>query len=300
MRIKEVEEKIGISSRTIRFYEKEGLLIPKRSCENGYRDYSDEDVRRLEKVKLFRKLGISIEDIRLLQLEKLSLEDVLRKQEMCLKMQIQDLDEARNLCRNIQSSNISFKELHEDEWLSKMDELERKGTKFTTLDDKEDVSRFLPDKFKMRYYESLIKNGEVEDGLLDEIIIYILEIYKESKDSEEILIDALRKVEMSERTKLLKMIKESSSELYNKISKNIFDFEDIVNLDKDKVKYILKDFNSVTIVKASMGASPTINEYLQNMFPYVDFIKERQAIGGIPISEITCIHNKIIEAINNK
>lgn len=300
MRIKEVEEKIGISSRTIRFYEKEGLLIPKRSCENGYRDYSDEDVRRLEKVKLFRKLGISIEDIRLLQLEKLSLEDVLRKQEMCLKMQIQDLDEARNLCRNIQSSNISFKELHEDEWLSKMDELERKGTKFTTLDDKEDVSRFLPDKFKMRYYEALIKNGEVEDGLLDEIIIYILEIYKESKDSEEILIDALRKVEMSERTKLLKMIKESSSELYNKISKNIFDFEDIANLDKDKVKEILKDFNSVTIVKASMGASPKINEYLQSMFPYVDFTKERQAIGGIPISEITCIHNEIIEAINKK
>lgn len=300
MRIKEVEEKIGISSRTIRFYEKEGLLIPKRSCENGYRDYSDEDVRRLEKVKLFRKLGISIEDIRLLQLEKLSLEDVLRKQEMCLKMQIQDLDEARNLCRNIQSSNISFKELHEDEWLSKMDELERKGTKFTTFDDKEDVSRFLPDKFKMRYYESLIKNGEVEDGLLDEIIIYILEIYKESKDSEEILIDALRKVEMSERTKLLKMIKESSSELYNKISKNIFDFEDIANLDKDKVKEILKDFNSVTIVKASMGASPKINEYLQSVFPCVDFIKERQAIGGIPISEITCIHNEIIEVINKK
>lgn len=300
MRIKEVEEKIGISSRTIRFYEKEGLLIPKRSCENGYRDYSDEDVRRLEKVKLFRKLGISIEDIRLLQLEKLSLEDVLRKQEMCLKMQIQDLDEARNLCRNIQSSNISFKELHEDEWLSKMDELERKGTKFTTLNDKEDVSRFLPDKFKMRYYETLIKNGEVEDGLLDEIIIYILEIYKESKDSEEILIDALRKVEMSERTKLLKMIKESSSELYNKISKNIFDFEDIANLDKDKVKEILKDFNSVTIVKASMGASPKINEYLQSVFPCVDFIKERQAIGGIPISEITCIHNEIIEVINKK
>lgn len=300
MRIKEVEQKLGISSRTIRFYEKEGLLIPKRSCENGYRDYSDEDVRRLEKVKLFRKLGISIEDIRLLQLEKLSLEDVLRKQEMCLKMQIQDLDEARNLCRNIQSSNISFKELHEDHWLSKMEELERKGTKFTTLDDKEDVSRFLPDKFKMRYYETLIKNGEVEDGLLDEIIIYILEIYKESKDSEEILIDALRKVEMSERTKLLKMIKESSSELYNKISKNIFDFEDIVNLDKDKVKEILKDFNSVTIVKALMGASPKVNEYLQSMFPCVDFIKERQAIGGIPISEITCIHNEIIEVINKK
>lgn len=300
MRIKEVEEKLGISSRTIRFYEKEGLLIPNRSYENGYRDYSDEDVRRLEKVKLFRKLGISIEDIRLLQLEKLSLGDVLKKQEMCLKMQIQDLVEAKSLCSDIESSNISYKDLDEAEWLSKIDDLERKGMRFTNIDDKEDVSRFLPDKFKMRYYESLIKDGEVENGLLGEIIGYILEIYKESKDSEEVLINALSKLEMSERNKLLKMIKENSLELYDKVSKNIFEFEDIVNLDRDKVKETLNDFHSVAIVKASMGASPKVNEYLQSLFPLIDLAKERQFIGRIPISEIISVHNEIVEAINRK
>lgn len=299
MKIKEVEEKIGMPSRTIRFYEKEGLLIPKRNCENGYRDYCDEDIRRLEKIKLFRKLGVSIEDIRLLQLEKVSIEDVLEKQEECLKKQIEDLNEAKDLCRDIQNSDKSFKEIKEEEWLSKIDDLERKGMKFTTID-KDEISRFLPDKFKMRYYEDLIKKGEAQGELLDEIVSYILDIYKESKGTEMVLINALSKVESSERNSLLEMIKENSLELYNKVSKNIFDFEEIVNLDMDKAKKVLKDFHSTTMVKASMGASPKVNEYLKNIFPRVDFENERQLIGSIPISEIINIHNEIIDAVNRR
>ena len=66
MRIKEVEELTGITSKNIRFYEKEGLISPKRS-ENGYRDYSNEDIEILKSIKLYRKLDISLEDIKLMQ-----------------------------------------------------------------------------------------------------------------------------------------------------------------------------------------------------------------------------------------
>ena len=48
MTIKEVEKKLNISRANIRFYEKEGLLEPKR-CDNEYRDYSEDDLKRLEK-----------------------------------------------------------------------------------------------------------------------------------------------------------------------------------------------------------------------------------------------------------
>ena len=51
MRIKEIEELSGIERSNIRFYEREGLLSPKR-LENGYRDYSDEDLEILLKIKL--------------------------------------------------------------------------------------------------------------------------------------------------------------------------------------------------------------------------------------------------------
>ena len=62
MKINEVEQQAGITKRNIRFYEQQGLLSPKRNGENGYRDYSEEDVAELKKIKLLRKLSLPIED----------------------------------------------------------------------------------------------------------------------------------------------------------------------------------------------------------------------------------------------
>ncbi|HUH48966.1 MAG TPA: Cu(I)-responsive transcriptional regulator [Mycoplana sp.] len=53
----------GLPSKTIRYYEEVGLLKPDRA-ENGYRDYSDEDVHTLAFLKRARGLGFSIEDCR--------------------------------------------------------------------------------------------------------------------------------------------------------------------------------------------------------------------------------------------
>lgn len=48
MKINEVERLVGITKKNIRFYEEQGLLNPDRNRENGYRDYSEEDVQTLE------------------------------------------------------------------------------------------------------------------------------------------------------------------------------------------------------------------------------------------------------------
>ena len=63
MKINEAEELLGISKANIRFYEKEGLLTPRRG-ENRYRDYSEEDLDRLREIVILRKLGISVQDIK--------------------------------------------------------------------------------------------------------------------------------------------------------------------------------------------------------------------------------------------
>ena len=67
MKINEVEQRIGITKKNIRFYEDQGLLSPRRNKENGYREYSEEDVKTLEQIKLLRKLGLPLEEIRLMQ-----------------------------------------------------------------------------------------------------------------------------------------------------------------------------------------------------------------------------------------
>ena len=50
MTIKEVEQHLEVPRATVRFYEKEGLINPQRG-ENGYREYSEEDVTRLRDEK---------------------------------------------------------------------------------------------------------------------------------------------------------------------------------------------------------------------------------------------------------
>ncbi len=48
MKIKQVEELVGITSKNIRFYEERGLLTPERA-ENGYREYHEENIKTLKK-----------------------------------------------------------------------------------------------------------------------------------------------------------------------------------------------------------------------------------------------------------
>jgi len=53
----------GLPPKTIRYYEEIGLLKADRA-ENGYRDYSSEDVHRLRFVQRARGLGFSVEECR--------------------------------------------------------------------------------------------------------------------------------------------------------------------------------------------------------------------------------------------
>lgn len=63
MNIGTVSEKSGLPAKTIRYYEDIGLISPDRR-DNGYRDYSSEDVHRLRFLQRSRGLGFSVEECR--------------------------------------------------------------------------------------------------------------------------------------------------------------------------------------------------------------------------------------------
>jgi MerR family copper efflux transcriptional regulator len=63
MNIGAVSERSGLPAKTIRYYEDIGLIAPDRR-ENGYRDYSVEDVHRLRFLQRSRSLGFSVEECR--------------------------------------------------------------------------------------------------------------------------------------------------------------------------------------------------------------------------------------------
>jgi DNA-binding transcriptional MerR regulator len=62
MRIGELSARTGVSIRSLRYYEAQGLIAPSRQA-NGYRDYSPLAVEQVETVKLYLHLGLSTEQI---------------------------------------------------------------------------------------------------------------------------------------------------------------------------------------------------------------------------------------------
>jgi MerR family transcriptional regulator, aldehyde-responsive regulator len=61
MKIAEVSEHTGISSDTLRYYERIGLIWPVNRNPSGIRDYTDLDLRRVEFIKCMRSAGLPVE-----------------------------------------------------------------------------------------------------------------------------------------------------------------------------------------------------------------------------------------------
>lgn len=80
----EIQKMTGLTRKAIEYYEERGLICPKKS-ENGYRDYSERDIQILNKISLYRKVGLSITEIENV-LSYNTLSSVLRKKQLELEL----------------------------------------------------------------------------------------------------------------------------------------------------------------------------------------------------------------------
>ncbi len=78
--ITEVCNMLGTTSRTLRFYESEGLIESTITPPSLRRSYSKPQVDAIKKVLALRELGLSVKKIKELFAEKCSLEDAVRSQ----------------------------------------------------------------------------------------------------------------------------------------------------------------------------------------------------------------------------
>jgi len=60
MNVSEVARKVGIAPTAVRFYERRGVLPVAARRENGYREYTDDDLCRLQLVVSLRSLGLDV------------------------------------------------------------------------------------------------------------------------------------------------------------------------------------------------------------------------------------------------
>lgn len=63
MKIAEVSQKFNLTTDTLRYYEKVGLIEPVKRSKSGVRDYTEKDLDRIVFVKCMRQAGLSIESI---------------------------------------------------------------------------------------------------------------------------------------------------------------------------------------------------------------------------------------------
>lgn len=105
MQIKEVQEKLKISSYTLRYYEKMGLIQPYRD-ENGYRNYNEEDIHKIERIMFLRDINVPIEDIKDILNNKVTFQDVLENHIEKVNTQIESLQYIKNMCEDLKEKNI--------------------------------------------------------------------------------------------------------------------------------------------------------------------------------------------------
>lgn len=121
MTIKEIESMSGIPRATIRYYEQEGLINPRR-MSNGYRAYSADELAVLDKIKLLRGVGVSIEDIRALQSGADELSSVLSRRLRELESEAKALEEAKSVCKAMRGAGESYATLDASKYINALPE----------------------------------------------------------------------------------------------------------------------------------------------------------------------------------
>lgn len=120
MFINEVCKITGLTKKAIEYYEEKGLIAPKVE-ENGYRNFSSEDIARLKEISVLRKLGLSISEIRDV-LEKENKKASLAKIKYQKDLELQQYNKKQELLnRLIKGENI-------EEIIKQLEELEKQQT----------------------------------------------------------------------------------------------------------------------------------------------------------------------------
>lgn len=106
--VSEVVRRTGLSRETLRYYEREGLLEPRRSASNGYRVFDDNDLERLEFISRTKRAGFKIRQIReLLELKQRITPTCELGLEMALE-QIRRVDEQIESLREVRAILTDF------------------------------------------------------------------------------------------------------------------------------------------------------------------------------------------------
>ncbi|MCL2827989.1 MAG: MerR family transcriptional regulator [Oscillospiraceae bacterium] len=112
MKVGELAKKMGVTVRTLQYYDKEGLLSPSTESEGGFRLYTDKDMVKLIQIVTMKQLGFSLNGIkqRLVSLDTpADMVHVLTEHEASIREKIETLSESLQAIGALKAEVIQMK-----------------------------------------------------------------------------------------------------------------------------------------------------------------------------------------------
>ena len=127
MSIHEVCSIVGLTRKSVRYYESVGLLNPRRNTDNDYRIYNEEDIKTLKIIKFLRELDVPIDDLKRIKKKELSLQDCLKDRINKIEREEENYLKIKNMCFEIIKENASIENINISKYFSNMNILNKKG-----------------------------------------------------------------------------------------------------------------------------------------------------------------------------
>ena len=111
MTVGEVAKKMGVTVRTLQYYDEEGLFSPSSESQGGRRLYTDKDVIKLYQILSLKHLGFSLDDIKnhLISLDTPSdVADALAEQAAAVREKIENLSESLKEIETLQAEVLQM------------------------------------------------------------------------------------------------------------------------------------------------------------------------------------------------
>lgn len=179
MKVKELADIVGISVRTLHYYDEIGLLSPEEITESGYRLYSNDNLEMLQQILFFRELGMPLKEIK--QMISSSSFD---KQDALMKHQKMLLEKRSQLDKLIKTVEKSIKHMKGEIQMTNKEKFE--GFDFSQNPYEEEARKLWGDKAVDESKAKVAGMSKDAQKIVSEIYIKLASIRNDSPKSEEV------------------------------------------------------------------------------------------------------------------
>jgi len=309
MNIKVASEKTGLTKKAIKYYESEGLISPLKNNDNNYREYTDNDIVKLNLIGALRIIDIPISEIKSLVVGDKGLQDIMKDTLIKVTETINNLEKTKLII-----SNLINKETKDYYSIGEQVMRLRDTLELSVTEKKELVSttfiRIFPGNFGeifvscyRPFLNITIDNNQKKEAWLK--LVELLDDLDELDDNDEFA----KGISNIDNNKIQSFTEKSQNDILNLLSgdmatreenkKGIISIIKLINENEEVRKNLIESLTKTTNMLNSIGASgKTFDLYLEILNE--DYKRYREIGKKIYKEAIDEINNELSDEIKNK